>query len=40
MLIYKGSCRLEPAYLAGKYLKIDSFVKMPLHRLIIGVAGS
>ena len=34
------SCRLELAYFAGKYLKIDWSVKMPLHWLIIGVAGS
>ena len=34
------SCRLELAYLAEKYRKIDWSVKMPLHRLIMGVAGS
>ena len=34
------SCRLELAYSRGKYLKIDWSVKMPLHLLIMGVAGS
>ena len=35
------SCRLELAYFAEKkHLKIDWFVKMPLHRLVMGVAGS
>ena len=34
------SYTLEQAYFAGKYLKIDWSVKMPLHWLIIGVAGS
>ena len=34
------SCRLELAYLAGKISSIDWSAKMPLHRLIMGVAGS
>ena len=35
------TCRLELAYFVGeKYLKIDWSVKMPLHWLIMGVAGS
>ena len=34
------SCRLELEYFAEKYLKIDWSVKMPLHWLIMGVAGS
>ena len=34
------SCTLELAYFAGKKLKIDWSVKMPLHWLITGVVGS
>ena len=34
------SCRLEMAYFMRKYLKIDWSVKLPLHLLIMGVAGS
>ena len=33
------SSRLTVAYFAGKNLKIDWSIKMPLHWLIMGVAG-
>ena len=34
------SCRLELVYFAGKYLKIDWSVKVPLYWLIMRVVGS